>query len=336
MNKGGLEALLGLVVILSILGSFLLDVLKVIGMVAGVLGATALVIFIIQCIIEGVYYNSKKFYILKEQLAENTIKFNELNEHIKELKTAYNFSSCDFGVSTYSDNSIYNFKRPYLDSIHNNTENEHFCSLSVCKNAQQQPFKYLCKYFYIPIEEDSLNVFEKMLNDFSAAEEGKQILLKEREDIKENHKKSIPLYIRLFRMKNFFQELGYTDIDVTDSHFPHYSFKYISAGGNSQMTCDINLDIANLERFVSYLYSQVQIKKTMKYQRALMTEKLRTTIKERDNYTCQKCGVSITQEPHLLLEIDHIIPISKNGKTTLDNLQTLCWKCNRAKSNKLN
>lgn len=86
MNKGGLEALLGLVVILSILGSFLLDALKVIGMVAGVLGATALVIFIIQCIIEGVYYNSKKFYILKEQLAENTIKFNELNEHIKELK----------------------------------------------------------------------------------------------------------------------------------------------------------------------------------------------------------------------------------------------------------
>ena len=73
MKKGGLEALLGLVAILAILGSFLLDVLKVIGIVAGVLGATALAIFIIQCIIEGVYYNSKRFQLLKEQLADNTI-----------------------------------------------------------------------------------------------------------------------------------------------------------------------------------------------------------------------------------------------------------------------
>lgn len=335
MRKGGLEALIGMVALLTIIGSLLLDVLKIIGIVVGVLGAIALVIFILQSIIEAVYYNSKKFQTLKEQLEENTAKFNELNEHVKELKAGYNFSSCDFGTSTYSDNSVYNFKRPYLDSIHNNTSNEHFCSLSVCKNAQQQPFKYLCKYFNIPIEEDSLNVFETILNDFSAAEEGKQILIKEREEIKERYKKSIPLYIRLFRMKYFFRMLGYTDIETTDSHFPHYAFRYISAGGNSQMNCDIILDIDNIERFITYLYSQVQIKKTMKYQRALMTEKLRATIKERDNYTCQKCGISIAQEPHLLLEIDHIIPISKNGKTTLDNLQTLCWKCNRSKSNKL-
>ena len=65
------------------------------------------------------------------------------------------------------------------------------------------------------------------------------------------------------------------------------------------------------------------------------TKQLREHIKARDNYTCQKCGISVQDEPHLLLEIDHIIPISKNGKTTIDNLQTLCWKCNRQKSNKL-
>ena len=38
---------------------------------------------------------------------------------------------------------------------------------------------------------------------------------------------------------------------------------------------------------------------------------------------------------NLLLEVDHIIPISKGGKTEPDNLQTLCWKCNRTKSNKI-
>ena len=35
------------------------------------------------------------------------------------------------------------------------------------------------------------------------------------------------------------------------------------------------------------------------------------------------------------LEIDHIIPVSKGGKTTPDNLQVLCSKCNRRKSNKI-
>ena len=66
-----------------------------------------------------------------------------------------------------------------------------------------------------------------------------------------------------------------------------------------------------------------------------MTSKLREDIKKRDNYTCNKCGVSIQDEPHLLLEIDHIVPISKGGLTTEDNLQTLCWKCNRLKGSKI-
>ena len=66
-----------------------------------------------------------------------------------------------------------------------------------------------------------------------------------------------------------------------------------------------------------------------------MTNKLRERIKTRDDYTCRNCHNSINKEPNLLLEIDHIIPVSKGGYTVEENLQTLCWKCNRAKSNKL-
>ena len=72
-----------------------------------------------------------------------------------------------------------------------------------------------------------------------------------------------------------------------------------------------------------------------KEQRALMTVKLRTHIKERDKYTCCQCGNSVHAEPNLLLEVDHIIPIAKGGLTQEDNLQTLCWKCNRSKGAKL-
>jgi 5-methylcytosine-specific restriction endonuclease McrA len=34
------------------------------------------------------------------------------------------------------------------------------------------------------------------------------------------------------------------------------------------------------------------------------------------------------------LEVDHIKPVSKGGLSIETNLQTLCWRCNRTKSNK--
>ena len=64
-------------------------------------------------------------------------------------------------------------------------------------------------------------------------------------------------------------------------------------------------------------------------------ENTKAKVLNRDNYTCCYCGNSTHSEPNLLLEIDHIIPISKGGYTVEENLQTLCWKCNRAKSNKI-
>lgn len=63
-----------------------------------------------------------------------------------------------------------------------------------------------------------------------------------------------------------------------------------------------------------------------------MTRELRYKILKRDNFTCQACG--ITAKDGIKLHIDHIIPISKGGKTTEDNLQVLCEDCNIGKSNK--
>ena len=36
----------------------------------------------------------------------------------------------------------------------------------------------------------------------------------------------------------------------------------------------------------------------------------------------------------ILLEVDHIVPVSKWGQSTPENLQTLSWKCNRSKGNR--
>ena len=81
--------------------------------------------------------------------------------------------------------------------------------------------------------------------------------------------------------------------------------------------------------------NKIKARKAAAKQRAKMTQILRDKIKRRDNYTCQYCGLSTRDEPNLLLEIDHIIPVSRGGLTTEDNLQTLCWICNRRKSNKI-
>lgn len=61
---------------------------------------------------------------------------------------------------------------------------------------------------------------------------------------------------------------------------------------------------------------------------------------ERDNYTCQICGISRDfldslcegLGDYLLLEADHIRSVSQGGTgRDIDNLQCLCWRCNRKK-----
>jgi hypothetical protein len=54
--------------------------------------------------------------------------------------------------------------------------------------------------------------------------------------------------------------------------------------------------------------------------------RLRFKVMQRDNFTCKQCGASPAKDPSVELHIDHIIPWSKGGDTTFENLQTLCLK----------
>ncbi|MFP4219604.1 MAG: HNH endonuclease [Phormidium sp.] len=64
--------------------------------------------------------------------------------------------------------------------------------------------------------------------------------------------------------------------------------------------------------------------------RILFPPEVRRYVYERDNFTCVACGKTHQQAR---LTIDHIIPVSKGGSNDLSNLQTLCFTCNRLKSN---
>lgn len=59
--------------------------------------------------------------------------------------------------------------------------------------------------------------------------------------------------------------------------------------------------------------------------------KIRLKVLQRDNLRCVLCGNSPAINLGTVLHIDHILPYSKGGKTTSDNLRTLCVKCNWGK-----
>lgn len=51
----------------------------------------------------------------------------------------------------------------------------------------------------------------------------------------------------------------------------------------------------------------------------------------RDAFSCQYCSIRLPQN---LLTIDHVIPVSKGGKTNWENVVTSCSCCNTKKGNK--
>ena len=58
-------------------------------------------------------------------------------------------------------------------------------------------------------------------------------------------------------------------------------------------------------------------------------KKLRFDVFKRDAFTCQYCGGTT---PAVVLELDHIHPVSKGGDNSIDNLLTACFDCNRGKA----
>ena len=71
----------------------------------------------------------------------------------------------------------------------------------------------------------------------------------------------------------------------------------------------------------------------IKEERSKLTPSLRYDILRRDNFMCQICGS--TAKDGVQLHVDHIVPVSKGGKTEKSNLRTLCDRCNLGKSDKI-
>jgi len=283
------------------------------------------------------YFASPEFLAQKQKVAEVVNEHNEISEYVNEIRESGKFS---IGISSTGkqshlassiNTSNHNYKRDRNVADYS-SGNVHNTSLQVVQKASAEPIKYLIKYFGIEADEESISEIEQLGESVSKLENAIENLSLREESISVSI--APPPFILKHYLNEFQSKIGLS-IPPLEIPYPTYEFQYVSSGGNSSQVTEVKLNSPTIDALIESLSEKVKFKKSAAGQRSLMTAKFREYIKSRDRFTCLICSISINDEAHLLLEVDHIHPVSKGGLSIESNLQTLCWKCNRTKSNKI-
>lgn len=279
------------------------------------------------------YYVSDDFSKIKETCNSLNLSRKEFNEYIDEK--AQSISKL-FGTRVVRNETkhedTYNYIRAYKKSITPFTAE---VSSNVFGSAENNPINYIIKYFYPNKSQykEQIQKLKILIEELETLKEAKVIIDNYKKDY-EQYIQNVPSYVLENDEDGFYSRLGLAIIDEAILNV-EYKFTYTSDGGMAQRSFTVPMNEENIIELVNALESKLSVEALAKEQRAMMTSKLRMFIKERDKFTCCQCGNSTSVEPNLLLEVDHIIPIAKGGLTQEENLQTLCWKCNRSKGAKI-
>lgn len=293
---------------------------------------------IIRFIRKEIYFSSEEFKNLCNQFISYAKEYNEVADYAQEiyLKGLFEIGESTTGryahLASVQQIEYQNYKDArYKPTYHSNVHN---ASLQVVSNAERDPIHYLMKYFHIYPDMETLKEVQQISMDIARLEAAIENLCQRENQILAQV--NPPQFIINHYMDKFWE---YMDVHRSPIvvPYPTYKFEYVSAAGNKERVVTITLNIPTLEALSETIEREIRRRESAAGQRALMTAKLREWVKSRDHYTCQNpsCGLSIRQEPNLLLEVDHIIPISRGGLSEPDNLQTLCWRCNRSKGSKI-
>jgi hypothetical protein len=99
-----------------------------------------------------------------------------------------------------------------------------------------------------------------------------------------------------------------------------------------------------LEKFVAYINNEenvsseeaiknIEVEPVTRHKTSrTINWRLRFIVMRRDNFKCKNCGRSPATDPSIILHVDHVKAWANGGETVLENLQTLCSKCNIGKS----
>nr|WP_317983938.1 HNH endonuclease signature motif containing protein [Nocardia colli] len=300
------------------------------------LGAWGLVLLIRHIRMKR-YFASDEFLAHKAAIASFVTEHNELAQYVGEIRSRGTFalggssSGAQAHLATFQNTSRHRYRRDRNIATYQ-TPFVHNCSLQVARAASADPIKYVMKYFNIKPTETDLADVENLGDGITRLEDAVTNLGQREASITQSI--SPPKFIMKHYAGEFMKHVG-VELSPITVPYPVYVFEYVSAGGNSSQRTTVTLNRETIDAMIESMSEKIKFRRSVAGQRALMTSKLRTMIKERDRYTCRYCSVSLAAEPHLLLEVDHVMPVSKGGLTAPDNLQTLCWRCNRTKSNKV-
>lgn len=279
------------------------------------------------------YYASEGFKTIKttcDTLMDSQKEFNNyIEEKVKAIATL-------FGTKVVRNETVvedeYNYIHPYKKNITPFTAE---VSAAVFASAENNPLEYVIKTFYPnkAVYPEQIQKLQSLIAELETLKEAKLIIDNYKKEV-EQYLTEVPDYIMQYDEDGFYSRLGFAVINEK-TLVVAYKFSYTSGGGKAQRSFTVPMTEETIIKLIEMLESKLTMAAFTKEQRSLMTSKLRQRIKERDNYTCRNCQNSTYKEPNLLLEIDHITPVSKGGCTVEDNLQTLCWKCNREKGAKI-
>lgn len=207
----------------------------------------------------------------------------------------------------------------------------------------KSPFHYPYFNYYFDVSGKRKPQIEDLIDNF-LIEQRFLMILRHKEKIEywktECQRKIDSSIMKKYRTKQYQKCLddGYAfKFHLTRQQTRYKQVNYIKSSYKvEQIVESLGLDYMSLfnrnEQLKSINYECTLNKYYSRNQRRLMTPELRKEIMIRDNYTCQLCGKYMPDE--IGLHVDHIISISKGGKTVPSNLQVLCSKCNGKKSNK--
>ena len=279
------------------------------------------------------YYDSEEFIKIKntcDTLMNTQKEFNDyIDEKVKSISKL-------FGTNVVRNETVvedeYNYIHPYKKSITPFTAE---VSANVFASAENSPLEYIVKTFYPDKNRypEQIQKLHLLIEELETLKDAKIIIENYKKEVQQ-YLTEVPDYVMEFDEDGFYSRLGFAIINES-TLVVAYKFSYTSNGGKAQRSFTVPMTEDTVIKLIEMLESKLTMSAFTKEQRSLMTNKLRQEIKERDNYTCRSCGNSTHQEPNLLLEIDHIIPVAKGGCTEVNNLQTLCWKCNRSKGSKI-
>lgn len=207
----------------------------------------------------------------------------------------------------------------------------------------KSPFEYPYFEYYFDVSGKRKPDIENLIDDF-LNKKNFLIITSHKEEIEqwkiECQRKIEKSKLKEYRTKQYKESLDDGEayhFYLTREQTRYKQINYIKTPYKVEQTvdsfnCDYNFLFNRNEQLKAINYECTLKEYNSKNQRKLMTKELRQKIITRDKYTCQLCGKYMPDE--VGLHVDHIVSISKGGKTVPSNLQVLCSKCNGRKSNK--